>query len=203
MKQAETQIIRELNRIHDAVAGGSGGAPAFADITGDPSDNSNLATALLAKQTEAQVQTIADAKVESEAYGPTWNGDTTHAPAKNDVYDKIEAVVASIPPAHSGGVIGTGWFTIVGTAVDTQFGNGVITSVTYNGVGDYTVNFTGAQADTNYIAHVTVEADSAVSAQVPIATKTVNDFKILVFRGTDNTAREVLYGQITIERLSQ
>lgn len=56
MTDAQRQIIALLQQIRDR-----GGAPAFADITGDPSENSNLATALLAKQTAAQVQTLIDA----------------------------------------------------------------------------------------------------------------------------------------------
>lgn len=99
MKQADTQIIRELNRIYDAVAAGSG-APAFADITGDPSDNAALGSALDAKQSEAEVQTIADAKVADTAYDATsWDGVTGIAPSKNAVRDKIESL--SIPAAPS------------------------------------------------------------------------------------------------------
>lgn len=95
MTDAQKEIIDLLGDIK--AAQGGGGAASFASLTGNPSDNAALGLALDAKQSEAEVQTIADAKVESEAYGPDWNGDTTHAPAKNDVYDKIEDVVASIP----------------------------------------------------------------------------------------------------------
>ena len=34
----------------------------------------------------------ASSVVEDDAYGPGWNGDTTHAPSQNAVYDKIEAM---------------------------------------------------------------------------------------------------------------
>lgn len=50
MKQADREIIDQLNRIYDAVASGGGGATAFADITGSPEDNTALDAALDAKQ---------------------------------------------------------------------------------------------------------------------------------------------------------
>lgn len=226
MKEADKQIIRRLNEIYDAQSSGggvtevsgtapiasSGGAtPAIsiaAATTSDPGsmsavDKTKLDSVPADTQSEAQVQAIADAKVESEAYGPDWNGDTTHAPAKNDVYDKIEAVVASIPPAHSGGVIGTGWFTIATGAIDAQSNDGVIGDALYSATGEYTVNFSVAQADTNYIAHANAESDVAVSVSIPFATKTVNDFKIIVLRGSDSGPREASYVQVTVERLSQ
>jgi hypothetical protein len=43
-------------------------------------------------------QTAIDAKVSDTAYGAGWNGDTTVAPSKNAVYDKVEAVIAAAQP---------------------------------------------------------------------------------------------------------
>lgn len=36
-------------------------------------------------------------EVSDVVYGAGWNGDLTHAPSKNAVYDKIESVIATIP----------------------------------------------------------------------------------------------------------
>lgn len=41
------------------------------------------------------------AVIESEAYSSAWNGDTTHAPSRNDVYDQFETY---FPQAPSGNV---------------------------------------------------------------------------------------------------
>lgn len=142
MKLADSQIIQKLNEIYDAVASGGGAGAVWGAITGTLADQTDLNTALGTKQTEAQVQTIADAKVSDTAYDATsWNGVTGVAPSKNAVRDKIEAVVASIPPAHSGGVIGTVKVLISG-AVSFQHGFGVLAAGTtgfYGGVGIYTI----------------------------------------------------------------
>jgi len=49
-----------------------------------------------AKYTDAEART---ACVEDDAYGPGWDGDTTHAPSQNAVYDKIEAMGTGISHA--------------------------------------------------------------------------------------------------------
>lgn len=41
-----------------------------------------------------------DVTVPAEAYGAGWNG-SNEAPTKNDVYDKVEAVIATIPTAYT------------------------------------------------------------------------------------------------------
>ena len=48
---------------------------------------------------KAYVDSTANAKVSDTVYGAGWDTVTTIAPSKNAVYDKIEAVVASIPAA--------------------------------------------------------------------------------------------------------
>lgn len=34
--------------------------------------------------------------VEDDVYGPGWNGDTTHAPSQNALYDKIETLLTGV-----------------------------------------------------------------------------------------------------------
>src|SRR5688500_8887692 len=61
---------------------------------------SDLATAVADgdASTLTSAQTYADGKVDDTAYGPGWNGDTTDAPSKNAVYDKLEAAIAALQP---------------------------------------------------------------------------------------------------------
>ena len=44
-------------------------------------------------RTDAEIQAAA---VEDAAYGAGWNGDTSHAPSQNAVYDKMETVQTQI-----------------------------------------------------------------------------------------------------------
>jgi hypothetical protein len=71
--------------------------------------------------------TIGAATVSDTVYGSGWNGDTTVAPSKNAVYDKIEAVIASAGAgtvtsvataglATGGTIIGTGTITVTAAA---------------------------------------------------------------------------------------
>lgn len=130
MTKGLQQILKKLDDIFAAQGGGGGGV------------------------TEGQAQAIADAKVSDAAYDEAaWNADTTHAGSKNAVRDKIESVVASIPAAPSGGVIGTAIFTSEGS-IGSLFTNGIIASVGYNSAGNYPVTFASNQPDTNYIIKV-------------------------------------------------
>lgn len=207
MKQADREIIEQLNRIYDAQA--AGGGASFASLTGSPEDNAALGSALDAKQSEAEVQAIADAKVESEAYGPDWNGDTTHAPAKNDVYDKIEAVVSSIPPAHSGGVIGTAVITIDnGDAVTVDHADGVfagasVASFVYDSSSGQLVVTTILPTGANPFPHISWESTASLTASL----HTISDgtFIVVFLNSTTGlsagTAVDVV--RIAILKLSQ
>lgn len=93
-----------------AIAALVGTAPGILDTLGEISDaindDANLYTTLVAA--------IA-ATVDNTAYDATsWDGDTTHAPSKNAVRDKIESLGAAIP-------------TISDTAYDATTWNGVTT----------------------------------------------------------------------------
>lgn len=51
--------------------------------------------------TQKATKTYSDAKVSDTAYGSGWNGDTTVAPSKNAVYDKIESMSSAAPIART------------------------------------------------------------------------------------------------------
>jgi len=74
----------------------------------------------------------------------------------------------------AGGVVGQSEgvdLTVSGTSVtiDTQIrGSGNVSSITDNGTGDYTINFTNAMSDANYVVHGTMgESSSGANAIIP------------------------------------
>lgn len=111
-----------------------GTAPGVLDTLGEISDaindDANLYTTLV---------TAIAAAVNDTVYGAGWNGDTTHAPSKNAVYDKIEALAATI-----------------GAVSDTAFGGGwngdTTTAASKNALYDYLItlaSLTGAETITS------------------------------------------------------
>jgi hypothetical protein len=73
---------------------GGAGKHQASEIDNTPSGNLAATTVQGALN---ELQSDIDSKVDDTVYGAGWNADTTHAPSKNAVYDKIEAVVATIP----------------------------------------------------------------------------------------------------------
>ncbi len=60
------------------------------------------------------------------------------------------------------------WVNFDGTGTPSIRASYNVSSITDNGTGDYTVNFTSALADANYCANVTCDGASAVnSARIP------------------------------------
>ncbi|MFH1624953.1 MAG: tail fiber protein, partial [Pseudomonadota bacterium] len=85
----------------------------------------------------------ADAKVSDTAYGAGWDGDTTNAPSKNAVYDKIETMTPSgVIMAYGGSSAPTGWLLCDGNAVSrtTYASLFAVVGETY-GVGDGSTTF--------------------------------------------------------------
>lgn len=56
------------------------------------------------------------------------------------------------------------WVNFNGTGTVAIRASGNVTSITDNGVGDYTVNFTTAMPDANYSANVSIEWDTVTAA---------------------------------------
>lgn len=58
------------------------------------------------------------------------------------------------------------WVNFNGTGTVAIRASGNVTSITDNGVGNYTVNFTNAMPDTNYIAVISGDGQSSVNMTV-------------------------------------
>jgi hypothetical protein len=111
-KRVTKDAIDDIEKVTVVTGGGTqtGGASTWGDITGTLSDQTDLQTALNAKQatlvSATNIKTIngnsvlgsgdltVGGSVSDTAYGPSWDGDTTTAPSKNAVYDKIETLSA-------------------------------------------------------------------------------------------------------------
>jgi hypothetical protein len=132
-----------------------------------PSKTSDATNTWTALATEAQVykkqDTISDlttirngasawatalqpAAISDTAYGSGWDADTTHAPSKNAVYDKIQSVVSSIPTVNNA------------TLTVTQNGTSVWT-FTANASSNVTI----ATTDTTYESKAASSGWTAVS----------------------------------------
>ncbi len=93
-------------------------------------------------------------------------------------------------------------FTGVGTVSIRSAGN--VSSITDNGVGDYTVNFTNAMVDANYSSVISVgtynSADVAIiGSTVPVA-PTSNAFRFSVNNGNNGGARDSQYTSLAFFR---
>lgn len=78
-----------LTQIANLVASSPGALDTLNELAAALGNDPNFSTTILAA--------IA-AKVVSGAYGSGWNNDTTHAPSRDDVYDKIEALSGAYAP---------------------------------------------------------------------------------------------------------
>ena len=59
------------------------------------------------------------------------------------------------------------WVNFNGTGTVAIRGSGNVSSITDNGVGNYSVNFTTAMADANYAAQVTSRFETGISGNIP------------------------------------
>lgn len=79
-----------------------------------------------------------------------------------------------------------------------------VSSITDNGTGNYTVNFTAAMVDANYAFSVNRQYDSGQGG-MPIATKfenpgtiTTNTFQVALQSGTSNVAADSVFVSVAI-----
>jgi hypothetical protein len=68
------------------------------------------------------------------------------------------------------GTLCRAWVNFDGTGVVAIRGNFNVSSITDNGTGDYTVNFTNAMTDANYSVNATVQSVSAGAVTVIVKT---------------------------------
>ena len=82
------------------------------------------------------------------------------------------------------------WVNFNGTGTVAINGNGNVSSITDNGVGDYTVNFTTAMSDTNYSV-VATKQNTATNVSSGIAEITANratsSVRITTFENANST----------------
>ena len=108
----------------------------------------------------------------------------------------------------SGTEIGTmcrAWVNFNGTgtvAIRAQFN---VSSITDNGTGDYTVNFTTALADANYATQFTVRNDAItaygwVTGIQSATAPTTTAVRIVVYRAHDGAARDTAIACVSIFR---
>jgi hypothetical protein len=96
------------------------------------------------------------------------------------------------------------WVNFNGTGTVAIRASGNVSSITDNGSGDYTVNFTTALADANYAALSTTEADSLPDrrfiAPLKFNARTTTSVGVWVSSSSANTAQDSAYVAIAIVR---
>ena len=112
----------------------------------------------------------------------------TASPASTDSSTKI----ATTAFVKSNPVTAKAWVNFDGTASGTITPNAKynVTSVTKNGTGDYTLNFTNALSDTNYSPNITWSDNSAGQFTCKIATSSVSSSPTTM----TTTALRILFG---------
>lgn len=79
------------------------------------------------------------------------------------------------------------WVNFNGQGIVAIRGSGNVSSITDNGTGDYTVNFTNAFADTNYAAQATGHAGGGFIAYYGNATPTTTAVRVIFSTTTTNS----------------
>ena len=94
------------------------------------------------------------------------------------------------------------WINFNGTGTPAIRASGNVTSITDNGTGDYTVNFTTALPDVNYSVAGTAGRTTASNDFVSIsdASPTVSALRVRVSNGGDGTANDTVFVNIVIFR---
>jgi hypothetical protein len=101
--------------------------------------------------------------------------------------DVVQSSVTGTPPQFNDGAgtqTGTlcrAWVNYKGTSTQSIRASFNVSSVTYNGTGDYTINFTNALTDANYSAVVvggTGTGANKATFDVPIATPTTSAVRV-------------------------
>lgn len=211
---ANERILNRLDKIYDAQ--GAGGA-AFEDITGEPTDNAALGSALSAKVPTSRTvngqalsgDVVVTGLMLDTAGAPDngigANGDYAFDDATKTIYGPKAGGVwpagVVLGATATGGVIGTARF-VPGSLPAVEYVTGVIASILTDGSGSYVLTFGSAQPDTNYnVIPVAIDTTLVVVAQ-PSA-KAVGTTNVLVRRTSDGAAFDPEFVEVTVTRLSQ
>jgi hypothetical protein len=102
-----------------------------------------------------------------------------------------------VTPAAVGGMLCRAWVNFDGTGTVAIRASYNVSSITDNGVGDYTVNFTTAMADANYSVNISTQSNPANGPDAPsihynrtanvISTPTASAFRVSTM-GANGTA---------------
>ncbi len=108
------------------------------------------------------------------------------------------------PVTLTGQYAAKAWVNFNGTGTVAIRESGNVSSITDNGTGDYTVNFTTALTDANYAALSTIEADSVPDrrymAPLKFNARTTTSVGVWVSTSHVNTALDSAYVGLTIHR---
>lgn len=110
--------------------------------------------------------------------------------------DEVQSSTANTPPTFKDGngtQVGTlcrAWVNFNGTGTVAIRSSFNVSSITDNGTGDYTVNFTNALPDTNFTGNVTIGDPAYLSntglVYAPAATVTTTTYRLKVLNSSNS-----------------
>jgi hypothetical protein len=103
------------------------------------------------------------------------------------------ASIMSTPVGTAPGYMARAWVNFNGTGTVAIRASGNVTSITDNGTGDYTINFTTAMSDANYAGQVcigTLGASDGVGGGYTAATLIAASFRIRTLNASQSTAKD-------------
>jgi hypothetical protein len=95
------------------------------------------------------------------------------------------------------------WVNFNGTGVVAIRASFNVSSITDNGTGDYTVNFTSALVDANYSANATATLDGTIGGRNSVANTYVystSSIKVCIARGSTAGVEDPLFCNVSIFR---
>lgn len=94
------------------------------------------------------------------------------------------------------------WVNFNGTGTVAIRASGNVTSITDNGTGNYTINFTTAMPDANYSASGSNNFDNAgsVGLVTSLFTQTTTSLRVLIVLGSSNATYDPFSAQVNIFR---
>jgi hypothetical protein len=107
----------------------------------------------------------------------------------------------SLSPGLVAGQLCRAWVNFDGTGTVAIRASFNVSSITDNGAGDYTVNFTTAMSDANYAACSTAAAGSSASLNIAIGTVSYAASNVrLLAEGSDGTDADISFVSVAIFR---
>ena len=92
------------------------------------------------------------------------------------------------------------WVNFNGTGTVAIRASGNVTSITDNGTGDYTVNFTTAMPDANYSVQTSAGAGSGIHISTPFTTTPAAGSQRVATTTTGGTAIDLAYVTVSVFR---